>query len=845
MTQASALSSPTTLCLVAPIDGVVVPLEALPDPVFAQKMLGDGLAIDPTGSTVVAPCAGEVTQLHRAHHALTIRTSQGVSVLVHIGLDTVRMGGEGFAPRVKEGDRVEAGQTLIQFDLDLVAQKATSASVEVVVTEGATTLSFKKDKGIVIAGQDEVVRLCPSSPPLSGVDWSAPEGHPVSAPAVIRNPNGMHARPAATLVQEVKRFDAMIQLGKNGRYVSASSVTEIMSLDLARGDEIEVRATGTAAQAAVDAVCAAIFAGLGEDPEAQSAEQEERYVPSQEGMLGGIPAAPGLAIGKVHLRRLEYPLFPYRGSAPEAELATLDTALGSSEQDLRQAETLFLARGENEKAQIFAAHRELLQDAEVARDAHAGIKEGLSAAQSFFDAMQKRIDQLGTLKSPILRQRATDMKDVTQRVLYAIVNEPLPSIELEEDTVLACDDLTPSTLATLPTGSIRALVTEVGGATSHAAIIARSMGVPYVASLGETYQKLEEGQLLIVDGTAGAVTPDPSENQLNAARKEIARLDDVARRQQSLAHEAAYTRCGRPIEVAVNIGSLKDAQAGDEKGCDGVGLLRSEFLFMGRRDAPSEEEQAQEYVAIAKTMGQKRPLVVRTLDVGGDKPLPYIPLDEEENPFLGVRGVRVAFKYPEILRAQVRAALRAAPHCRLHLMFPMVANRDEFLWAQELVRAEIKSLGVSDQVSIGVMVEVPSAALNARWLAQEVDFFSIGTNDLTQYTLAMDRGHPELSAQADAFDPAVLRLIEMTAAAAHAEGKWVGVCGGLAAETLATPLLIGLGIDELSVPAPSIPELKAQIRNLSVDECRAVAEGALAQPSAEKVRALLSSFVGV
>lgn len=841
------LSKPN-LSLMAPIDGVVVPLESLPDPVFAEKMLGDGLSIDPTSSTLVAPCSGVITQLHRAKHALTIRTVDGVSVLVHIGLDTVNLKGEGFSTHVAEGQNVEAGDRLIDFDLDLIVQRAKSALVEIVVTEGCDSFSFKKESGSVIAGKDEIAQVV-SAPPSSGTQErplakADQGGTEAKTRATIVNPHGMHARPAARLAKEAKNFDAVVQLVHAGRSVSALSVTDIMSLDLERGAEVEIRATGNQARAAAEAVRTAITEGLGENIGATTTTSFERFESDEVGVLGGVPASPGLAIGTARIRKVVYPPFESKGRGVATEQKALKSGVQETKKQLAAEEKHFSAQGETEKAQIFAAHQELLDDKGIMSDAEKSIASGASAAKAFVDAMQERIDKLGALKSPLLRQRATDMKDVAHRALYAILKQPRPTLELAEDTVLLCDDLTPSTIASLPADRIAAIVTQVGGATSHAAIIARSMGVPYVASLNEAYDQIRDGQTLIVNGLLGSVTVEPSEEAISLARKEIARLRSAEKSQLSRANEPAVTKDGRRIEVAVNIGSLKDAEAGAENGCDAVGLLRSEFLFLGRRDAPTEEEQKHEYVSIAKLLGKERSLVVRTLDVGGDKPLAYIPLAEEENPFLGVRGVRVSFKYPEIFRSQIRAALAAAEFTKLNLMFPMVASRDEFLRARDMTREEMLALGIVENVAIGVMVEVPSAALNARWLAKDVDFFSIGTNDLTQYTLAMDRGHAELSGQADAFDPSVLRLIQMTADAAHAEGKWVGVCGGLSAEPLAAPLLIGLGIDELSVPAPVIPELKERIRSLSVPDCQALAEGALAQPSAKTVRALLASFLG-
>lgn len=867
MTQAQSVSPSPELRLVAPVDGIIVPLEDLPDAVFAEKMLGDGISIDPTGSHAVAPCSGRVTQLHRALHAMTIRADEGVAVLLHVGLDTVTLGGNGFTALVKEGDRVEAGQRVLEFDLDTISQKALSAQVEIVITEGGENLTFKHGGGMVRAGADEILRIATN--PTSQARPTKAEtlegastqgrfaekqrgGSDTQNPstqrrrATIVNPNGMHARPAARLVQLTREFSAEISLVFDGKTASASSVADIMALDLGFGADLEVVARGADAQAAVEAVCRGLAEGLGETPgKAPAKNLPQKLVATEAGVIGGIPASPGLALGEVVVRDTSLPAFEKSSSSPEAELPKLTGALEVVRARLTAEAQGFQATGQEEKAQIFSAHRELLEDEGLFAEARASIETaGVSAAQGWMSAIETRVDRLGSLKNPILRQRAADMKDVGRRVLFALLGEEEPRLLLTKQSILVCDDLTPSTAAALSAKNIGGIVTELGGSTSHAAIIARSLGVPYVAGVGAEVSALTNGTQVIVNGSTGAITLGPNEKAIRAAKEEIERQALVLSAEQKRAHEKAVTVDGFEVEVGANIGSAKDAQEGVGRGCDGVGLLRSEFLFLGRREAPSESEQRNEYEQIARTLGPTRSLVIRTLDVGGDKPLAYMPLEEEENPFLGIRGLRLSLKFPDLFRSQIRAALGAASHTKLHLMFPMVALPSEFTMARGIVTQEMERLGLDPaSVAIGVMVEVPSAALSARWLAREADFFSIGTNDLTQYTLAMDRGHSELSQKADAFDPAVLRLIQMTVEAAHAEGKWVGVCGGLAAEPLATPLLLGLDLNELSVPAPVIPELKARIRRLQHESCRALAEGALALPSAAHVRALLSSFL--
>jgi phosphocarrier protein FPr len=379
--------------------------------------------------------------------------------------------------------------------------------------------------------------------------------------------------------------------------------------------------------------------------------------------------------------------------------------------------------------------------------------------------------------------------------------------------------------------------TTRGGATSHVAILARSVGIPALAGIEPAALELANGTSVILDGNKGTLRLHASPEEVARIRKAQERAEQ--RRKDNLAHarEPAVTLDGTRIEVVGNIGGLKDATQLAGLGGEGVGLLRSEFLFMERADAPTEEEQFKTYKSIAEAVGSKNPLIIRTLDVGGDKPLAYLPIPKEDNPFLGERGIRVGLDRPEILRAQLRAILRAAPSGKVKVMFPMIATLDELRDVKAILAEEAASLGVPS-VPAGIMVEVPATAIMAAQFAREADFFSVGTNDLTQYTLAMDRGHPKLAAQVDGLNPAVLRLIAHTVKGAQPAGKPVGICGGIASDPAAVPILIGIGVTELSVSLPSIPTVKAQIRTLRLDACRELAERALAAESAEEVRAL-------
>jgi len=405
--------------------------------------------------------------------------------------------------------------------------------------------------------------------------------------------------------------------------------------------------------------------------------------------------------------------------------------------------------------------------------------------------------------------------------------------------VLIAEDLTPSDTASLDRTKVVGFCTTGGGASSHVAILARSLDIPAVAGIEPHALDIPDGTRVILDGAKGTLRMNVTEEEVESIRRRQAK--HAARRAIELSHkdEPAVTTDGHHVDVVANIGGLDDAIESMTKGAEGVGLLRSEFVFLGRKTAPNEDEQAAIYTDIAKALKPGQPLVIRTLDVGGDKPLPYLPIAPEENPFLGERGIRVGLDRPEILRTQARAILRAASAgAKVQVMFPMVATIEDFRLAKAIFEEERARLG-ADPVPVGIMVEVPSVAVMAPQFAAEVDFFSVGTNDLTQYTLAMDRGHPKLAPQVDGLNPAVLGLIAQAVKAAHAAFRWVGVCGGIASDPQAVPLLVGLGVDELSVSIPAIPAVKAQIRSLSLKDCQDLAAQALTQSSAADVRALV------
>ncbi len=837
-----------TIELKAPLDGVILPLEQVPDPVFSQKMVGDGVSLDPLSQVLTAPCPGTVTQLHRAGHAVTLTTPEGIELMMHIGLDTVDLKGEGFTPRVAEGQTVAAGDPLIEFDADFLATHAKSLLTQIVVVNGERVAAYHPASGSVRTGVDTLLTL-----DLAAVGEGEAEaaGRSVTSEAVlIPNPTGLHARPAAVLANLAKKYKSRILLQRGDDQANAKSVVSIMGIEIAQGDKVVVVAQGPDAQEAIDTITPELAAGLGDEgsrpaPAPATTEPDPANAPAPRprsedpNLLLGVAASPGLGVGKVFQVRREEIKVPETGDVdPRKERRKLEDALDRGKNELEALQAELHAQADPKKAAIFAAHQELLEDPDLLDIAESAIAKGKGAAYAWQRAYTIHAERLAKLRNEIMAGRAADLRDVGRRILGILTGQPVEEPKPPAGSILIAEELAPSDTAKLNPAEVLGFATVGGGATSHVAILARSLDIPAVAGIEPRALELPNGSDVILDGGKGQlrINPDPAEvDRITAAKQRMAekKAADLA-----AAHEPATTTDGHNVEVVANIGGLADAEKGMKLGAEGVGLLRSEFLYLERATAPSEDEQAQIYSDIARALNGK-PLIIRTLDVGGDKPLPYLPMPREENPFLGIRGVRVGLDRPEILRTQVRAILRAGKGNQVRMMFPMIATLDEIRSVKGLVEEERSKVADADPVEIGIMVEVPSAAVMARQFAREVDFFSIGTNDLTQYTLAMDRGHPKLAAKADAMNPAVLRLIAQTVDGAVAEGKWVGVCGGLASDPQAVPILVGLGVRELSCSVPAIPAVKAEVRARSFADCQALAQQALTQDTAAAVRALV------
>ena len=840
---------------------------------LAREMGGSEVAIEAAGG-LEDGAIGTDAELVRAA-VERVRSPDGVLVLMDLGsaLMSAEMAAEMAEP--DGGPVLLSAAPLIEGAVAAAARARGGASLEEVAAEARGALRMKTSQ---LGEEDEEP---PAGGAPAGGDWTA------ELRLVVGNRLGLHARPAARFVEAVTGLDAEVEVSNATRErgpADARSLTGIATLSVRQGDEILVRARGGEADAALTALRALADDNFGDAPEegdaapaatgatagstpaptagstptpaagsaptptagstpttatgttptttagstrsattgapASSTLAATGAPPAPGSRLTGVPASAGIAIGAA--RRL-VPSEPVVDDAPAGdpahERARLTEALAAVRTDLEDARAAVAARAGAQEAEIFAAQALLLDDVALTGPALRAVDEGASAGRAWQAAAAGAAAAFRGVEDPYLRERAVDVEDVARRVLARLAGTPVGATTQGAGIVIG-DELTPGEAAGLDAGDAWAVATARGGATSHAAILARALGIPAVVGLGDAVLSIPEGTELILDGDAG--TLDVAPGAAVRARQEARRQAAEAERERLAARaaEPGALRDGRRIEVFANVGSAQEASAAVEHGAEGVGLLRTEFLFLDRATPPDEDEQVEALTAIARAL-EGRPLIVRTLDAGADKPMPFLPLQAEDNPFLGVRGIRLSLARPELLRTQLRAILRVAADHPVKVMFPMVATLDELLAA----RAVLDELGGG--VEVGVMVEVPALALQANEIAPHVDFFSIGTNDLAQYTMAAERGNAALAGLLERSLPAVLALIAHVTAAAEAHGRWVGVCGELAGDPEAAVLLAGLGVTELSMAAGRIPAVKAALREVDSEAAAAAARAVL------------------
>jgi multiphosphoryl transfer protein len=850
---------PSKLILLSPLQGWSSPLEEAPDAVFSGRMMGDGVAIDPTGSSLHAPCDGTLVVVPASKHAVTLRAHNGAEILLHVGIDTVGLAGEGFELHVQEGQTVRAGARLISFDLDLLARRAKSLVTPVLVTDTMGFSIARRSENCSLQVGDFLMEV------LQTADIANVEAAAGSARAIVERhvlvllEHGIHARPAASLASVAKKLSADVSIAFGERKANAKSPVALMSLGVRKGDRIVIQASGPDAEAAVAALERAITGSV--DPHAGAAtlavtggaaSAASARRPSAAGTardanspsdraLKGVVASRGLGVGTAFQFARATIEVAEIGAGVADESAELGRALETVRADLERS----VSSSNSAAREIAEAHLGLIDDPELVGGARVLINQGKSAGYAWRAVLRTGIEQLRALNDPRMAERADDLLDLETRVLAALNGLTAAGPDFPPESILIANELLPSQLVALDNTKLAGICLAAGGATSHVSIIAAAMDIPTMVATGPGALRVPTGMPVVLDAEAGWLYVDPPRMHVELARSQLAEKRARRAAEQLAAQRECRTADGTRIEVFANVGSEAEAHAAVRNGAEGSGLLRTEFLFLERTAPPDEAEQLEQYQQIARAL-EGRPLTIRTLDIGGDKPIPYLPLPHEENPALGLRGVRTSLWRPDLLRIQLRAILRVRPIGQCRILLPMITDAGEIRAVRSMLDDLRREEGYSEPVALGAMIETPASAVMADRIAREADFLSVGTNDLTQYTLAMDRGHTELAARLDALHPAVLRLIAKAVEAARVHSRTVAICGGLASDPVAVPILIGLGVHELSMVPAVIPQLKALIATLNVEDCTTLATNALERETAEAVRALtLQSVSGL
>ncbi len=820
---------------------------------LARQMGGAELALEPAGGTDEPGVLG--TDAERIRAAIERAMSDdGVVVLMDLG--SALMSTEFAIGLIGEGRAkvLMSEAPLVEGAVAAAVAAAGGATLEEVAAEARGALAMKASQLSAENGGTAIAAEPLPAPPADA-----------EASILVRNAIGLHARPAARFVETARGFDADVRVAKAGgaRPVRATSLTNVVSLGARLGDTLLVSASGPEARAALAALELLAAEGFG-DGIATGAAGAAEVAPSGRAdvrpstsratatrstpppppsgtMLSGVAASRGIAEGPAHHLHGASDAPPERAAdTPERERARLQEGIAAARSAIARDREVVAGRAGQAEAAIFDAHLALLDDEAMLEPAHEEIAAGATAERAWHEAAKRVAERFLGLDQELLRERATDVLDVGRRVLDALTGEETRGPD--QPGIVVAGELTPADAAALDPALVRGIATAHGTATAHAAILARALGLPAVVGLTETVLGIEEGTPLLLDGEAGTLDVDPPADVLRAARD----LRERAERRRVLvsdrAHEPGVTRDGTRIEVFANLGSSGEAAQAVQLGAEGVGLLRTEFLFLDRAALPDEEEQTETLRQIARAL-DGRPLVVRTLDAGADKPLAALPMPEEANPFLGVRGIRLTLERRDVLATQLRAVLRVATEHPIKVMLPMVATLDEVHAARAVLEQARAETGIDAPLEFGIMVEIPAAALTAARLAEHVDFFSIGTNDLTQYTMAAARGDERLAPLLSGPQPAVLRLIQATVDAAGDRGRWVGVCGELAGDPPTAVLLVGLGVTELSMAPALVPEVKAALREVELAQAREAADAALGAEDGAAARSLGASLL--
>jgi phosphocarrier protein FPr len=817
------------------------------------------------------PLGTDAMQVYEA--IASVYSDDGVLVLMDLGsaLMSAEMALE-FLPSEQQQHIHLCAAPLVEGAIAAVVAASSNSDIQRVITEV---------QGALVAKATQLgLADCHLSSVISEEPMINDKGHTSQISLTVSNRFGLHARPAAQFVSCAARFQSQIKvrnITKGSDFVRADSINQVGMLGVRQGDEIVITATGPDAEEALAALQTLVTTNFGENntpPPSPLIPNARCFMPGEESTalapplgeqgprvphfptsIQGIPASPGVAIAPCfRYRKIPITWDPttsiediphYHVDNTRQEWQRLQSALRTAQQEIQTLLSHSSIQIGDAEAAIFDAHLLFLADPTLLEAAQQRIfTQHLNAEAVWQGVINEVASNYRRLDDPYLQERIADVVDVGQRVLRVLSGTPMTIVDVSQPAILVAADLTPSDTASLDPTRVLGICITAGSATSHTAILARSLGIPAIVGLPPEILQLTDGTQLAIDGETGRVWVEPEPETLVALQTKRDAHHVTQQQAITIAHQPGMTRDRHQINVFANVSSINDTQQAVNFGAEGVGLLRTEFLYLNRTTAPTEEQQLEVYQAIAQILDH-RPLIIRTLDVGGDKSIPYLGVGLESNPFLGWRGIRFCLDRPLVLKTQLRAILRASFRHQIKIMFPMIATVAEIQAAKAIlaeVQGELRQAGIpfDEAIQIGIMVEVPSAVTIANQLAREVDFFSIGTNDLSQYVMAADRTNPKVANLADALHPAVLRMIQQTVEAAHAAGIWVGLCGEIAADPLAAPILLGLGLDEVSLNPQAIPAFKGAIAQLTMPQAQAIATAALQQDSVAKVREIVN-----
>lgn len=817
---------------------------------LAEQMTRGAVAMEAAGGIDddENPIGTDPMSVMTALESVGAQTEDGILVIMDLGsaLMSAEAALDFISDDLKERVRL-CSAPVVEGTLAAAVQAAGGSSIDEVIAEAVSALDVKIAQLAPLTGEEVQQEKSVQENQTDQSDGAAEDS--IEFELVVHNKLGLHARPAANLASTAGNFSSKVTINKDGKSVSAKSFNQVALLAVKNGDTVKFTVDGFDAEDAVEALKRLHKENFGERDEDvdDSAPAVEVKSESKEGVLAGIPASEGYAVGPVFIHKVSLPEVERQDVTDvKHEVERLEQAVASAISELTVLQNQTERSSGKGEAAIFGVHKLILEDDDMHSKAVAMIEdEKINADFAWFSVMDSMASSYRDLEDSYMQARAADVIDAGGRVLRILTGDDGASINPDEPSIIFAHELAPSDVAGFDPSKVLGIVTETGGATSHAAILSRSFGLPAVIGTRAGMNEVEAGQTVVLDGFEGRVYLKADKELQKEFIEKTDHWISVRAEVKARSEAPAVTVDGVAITVMGNIGKPSDATDVLGYGAEGIGLFRTEFLFQDRNAAPDEEEQFKAYSAAAEAMNGY-PVIIRTLDIGGDKPVKYLDMPVEANPFLGERGVRFCMARPELFRTQIRALLRAASRHDIWIMYPMISGvveLEEVKSFQEKVREELVQDGfrISDKIKTGIMIEVPSAAVEAEKLSSKCDFFSIGTNDLTQYVMAADRGNDSVSKVGDSLNPAVLKMIKMTCDAAKKAGIDVGMCGELAGNSSATELLLGLGLNELSMNGPAVPSVKEAVRSARLSDCRDLADKVLAVMSGDEVREILKN----